>query len=303
MDIESFSIACQEQRKDYDYEFYDGFLLALGEPGLDWKVLKRFFLYDFDQELAAEESSFAYCPLCLYCDVCLIKFPYWRKAWRHFGYAYCVRHRVLLRPFSSRNSVFKSWVAFSESCEAVGRQLESAPLGAPRAAVSIRDRLAFRTQNWLQGKQRTRGAEAICRVVRLLMSSFLCVRTDSRAGGYARFLFSPNSQQSIVHRRIEFEACLRMGVSTATPVERASALLLVGLIFGLFNQSEIQAIKTYAGRRGYLFPLSAKEIGRFMPIFISRNEKDQFVNELQSMSHSLSEPLKVAVSDLVFSLK
>ncbi|HCF7008350.1 TPA: hypothetical protein NIJ29_005093 [Pseudomonas aeruginosa] len=269
----------------------------LAGGGVRREALQAFFSSDSKLGSLVVVST-AYCASCLFQDVRQIGSPYWRRSWDFFGCAYCCEHRVPLIYFNARPGVFSAWHAFYEACEYFDQKVKLDPVGKHRFPTSIRDHLAYRVQMWVQ--HRISGASA--KLIRLLLMSFLSVRTDSRAGGYGRFLFSPSRQQSIFHKKLTFQECLEMGAAAAPPWARTSALLLLGVVFGLFGQRELHELKTYALNQGYLFPENVQQLGASILNFVNREEVEEFSDQLQSLSVSLPSIIRSNLCEFAASL-
>ncbi|EPB8978518.1 hypothetical protein [Pseudomonas aeruginosa] len=275
----------------------EAFLDDLAGGGVRRETLQAFFSSDSELDSLVVVST-AYCASCLFQDVRQIGSPYWRRSWDFFGCAYCAEHRVPLIAFNARPGVFSAWHSFYEACEYFDQKVKLDPVGKQRVPTSIRDYLAYRVQIWV--KHRMSGASA--KLIRLLLMSFLSVRTDSRAGGYGRFLFSPSRQQSIVHKKLNFQECLEMGAAAAPPWARSSALLLLGVVFGLFSQRELHELKMYALNQGYLFPENLQQLGASILIFVNRDEVEEFSDQLQLLSASLPSIIRTNLCEFASSL-
>lgn len=214
-----------------------------------------------------------------------------------FGCAYCAEHRVPLIAFNARPGVFSAWHSFYEACEYFDQKVKLDPVGKQRVPTSIRDYLAYRVQIWV--KHRMSGASA--KLIRLLLMSFLSVRTDSRAGGMEDFFFS---QQTTVNssQEIKFSGVLGDGRCCCSPWARSSALLLLGVVFGLFSQRELHELKMYALNQGYLFPENLQQLGASILIFVNRDEVEEFSDQLQLLSASLPSIIRTNLCEFASSL-
>ncbi|WP_179058770.1 hypothetical protein [Pseudomonas taiwanensis] len=228
------------------------------------------------QKLFLLDSDFrsCYCPHCLLSDVKEYGLPCWRMSWCDVRYVYCHEHKCLL---SSLNSTWalqnKAWLAFSD---AVNYGIPRGQFETPNAThinlLNQFNRLISRVQRAFMQVQSSGLRSASCEgrpddeldlgcVYILVFSLLLRLRTTRVPAGVARYLLSDDCV-TIAHGDFTYDECLRMGVARSNPNQRMVALLLLGWIVGLFNESEVKVISRVVEAARFVWPRSLKDLGR-----------------------------------------
>lgn len=208
-----------------------------------------------------------YCPECLRDDITAVGFPYWRKAWTYGMTAYCSQHkRLLVMSRSSPGSYDRAWQAFKEA----------APDRLLNTFRTMRDRLAIRIQLWYFRRPgfNTFGLEnthATRVLFDLTFSLLLKQRTRFEEGGYACALARENRGQ-IYPTSLNLTERIQTGVLISSPLQRAYALILTGMVLGLIRPSQITKFVGLAKQSSILWPSTPFEIGKMTILYANREE-------------------------------
>jgi len=239
-----------------------------------------------------------YCPSCLREDVARSAFPYWRRTWTYGTTAYCIKHRRVLA--SLRNNAGNSsraWEAFKQGDE----NLTELHRGRAHVAFdAFKSALGMRVQEWRQRRQsnnvffglethasmrqrvRTKTAESqgivqqivkteIGRMFDVTYSLLLKKRTIYHEGGYAKTLAN-GLADSPAHMQLSLVDRIRTGVALSDASQRGCALVLTGIVLGLFTDDQVAKLLSLARSAGAVWPQDPFEIGRWAINYSSREE-------------------------------
>lgn len=150
-----------------------------------------------------------------------------------------------------------------------------------RHDARLRDLLAKRVQLWRQNLLRT-GAQRvwsgvtlpiseIAQIFDLTYSLLLKKRTIFSAGGMARTLLVKGIERP-ERIRLSIHDAMRLGVNESNAHQRASALILCGVIFGIIKNYEAKSLADSTRKHGILWPVDPYRIGVTARAFATREE-------------------------------
>lgn len=239
---------------------------------LDVRVLENYFKPS-SAILLSQEYRFAYCHLCIQTDVAFKRYPSWRKSWCYVTHPYCSIHRCLLSYINKSNPLKKQWDAYANG--ASGDYIEGRTRGYPRRSHGIppgdvRAWLTLRVQLWIErlnnsaryglpGTDMMIDSSKLRYAVDLILRLFLVPRTPRTEPGIARRLFTL-ADSCIVHRVIGFNERFEYSAANSVPYERMSALLLLGLVFGIFSPKETAMFNELVTKSDFRLP-DLRELG------------------------------------------
>lgn len=280
LDIEQYLASCYRLGEDPDFTLGRSFEAFCQNTGLNAASCQSFFTLKDTSIFISEEWRRSYCMYCLEEDVTRIGFPAWRKEWCSVFSSYCLRHKKMLciEPFTDLNN--KAWDAFSSTSR------ESHCLTARQNRLKF-DMLALRVQG-LANRYRSDDKRSCRYAVRFLMMSYLSLRTNWRDAGYAKILFNPSPWCRITRGEYSYDECMKLGASRSDPIQRTSALLLSGVVLGIFSKNELLFLQKCAGEHGYSFPATPIEAGFYIPHFHAYEERASYICKLSQESLSCS---------------
>lgn len=239
----------------------------------------------------------SYCPYCLQDDVVAFGFPCWRKEWCSFCVSHCQVHKCLLQSVDFSHFNERAWEAFVFSLSNRGA------VYWPGTAGRFLNILALRVQRFLSLKSMGSHDRDLCSVADFLLMSFLSLGTDTRGCGYARLLFKHTIWSRMTRENYSYDDCMDLGARSANPVERMSALLLLGVVFEVFNERELDFLSEYVIRHGGIFPKNAKSAGYEMPNFFNLSEKALYVEKLRAKSKKCSPSIIASIEAFISGIR
>lgn len=226
-------------------------------------------------------SRNSFCRQCLDSDVRFRSDPYWRSSWCRLDVAYCSLHKTLLTTTREDYGLYRPWesfVYFSDfdyGYRGINNIYEFASLNL----------LGLRAQNWLyKNREAISCTPGLSRLISFLLSSFLSLRTEERYCGLARVAFGSALQVPISHKKYHYSLCMYHGARTSTSIQRRAALIMLGVVLGLYSECELKRLKDVAIFSAFNFPITALRAGRGIMELLSDSEKEWYASQLISVT-------------------
>lgn len=221
----------------------------------------------------------SFCRQCLDEDVKHRSTPYWRRFWCRLDVAYCFTHKILLTTTRENYGLYRSWESFAYFSD-FDYERRGEKLRYEFAALKF---LGFKVQNWLYTKRNDLARNAgATKLIYILLSSFLSLRTDHRYCGIARVAFSYASQVPITHKNYHYSLCMYHGARNSNSTQRKAALIMLGVVLGFYDERQLQNLGTTALYSSGLFASNPKEAGATVLELLSESEREwyasQFIN-------------------------
>jgi hypothetical protein len=272
-DVENYVEFSKNNRIDYDFSLGHVFRRFCSRFGIDYLYCKAFFaVYPKDMMMTVSGRN-SFCSECLDEDVKHRGFPYWRRSWCRFDVAYCAIHGTLLTTTRENYGLYRSWDSFAyfSSFEYARR---GDRLRYEHATLSF---LGLKVQNWLRINRRYVCANArIAKLISDLLGSFLSLRTESRYCGHARVALSYGRLAYITYRNYHYSSCMYYGVRDSNSIQRKAALIMLGVVLGLFTELQVRNLTSSAALISGPFPKNPKQAGATVLAVLREPEKDWY---------------------------
>lgn len=295
-DVEMYFSNCIALAEDVDFCFeqsFEGFCQATGVAP-EW--CRIFFSQRLGNTALNPWFRKSYCPDCVKNDVATFGFPCWRQEWCSLYFSHCQIHKRLLQSVDFLYFDERGWNAFVLS---LGYERECYRADKMKAILVM---LVLRVQRFLSGRSLAFNDKNLCAVADFLLMSFLSLRTDWRESGYAKHLFKITSWSRVTHEDYSYEKCMLLGSTQSSAIERAAALLLLGVILKFFKEQELRFLKNYFARRFKEFPVDAESVGLFFPEFEDSSEKTLYIEQLRTKHQKCSALISDSVEDFISSI-
>lgn len=278
--VEDYVLSALRNGIDYDFGFGGAFKRLCVRSGIDYLFCRKYFGIQDKNVILDARMRNAFCRQCLDEDVIHRSTPYWRRTWCRVDVAYCAAHKTLLATTGQDYGLYRSWESFGffPGCDYERRYEEHI---FEFATLNI---LGFRVQNWLYTNrkeiERTVGAS---KLIGDLLGSFLSLRTEYRYCGIARVAFGCARQVPIVYKNYHYSLCMYHGARNSNSTHRKAALIVLGVVLGLYDDRELEKLKRAAIYNGSLFPSSAAEAGACVLELLTEPERGWYVLRFPSM--------------------
>lgn len=226
-------------------------------------------------------SRNSFCRQCLDDDVKFRSDPYWRGSWCRLDIAYCSLHRTLLTSTREDYGLYRPWESFAYFSDFdYGRR--SSKSIYEFASLNL---LGLRVQGWLyKNRVAINCTPGLNRLIGFLLSSFLSLRTEERYCGLARVAFGSALQVPINHKNYHYSLCMYYGAKTSTSTHRRAALIMLGVVLGLYSECELKRLKDASIFSTFNFPITALRAGREIMELLSDSEKEWYASQLLSVA-------------------
>lgn len=297
-DVEDYIDGCLKNRGDYDFDFGVAFRVFCVANDLDQVFCRRHFTISSKSSLAGVMQRNTFCRKCLDEDVKKRGTPYWRKSWCRFDVAFCMEHKTLLQTTRDDFGIYRAWDSFSEFSDCNYRTDAEKNI----FEFTCLRFLAYRSQSWLWRNTRLiEGEPALGKSVRLLLMSFLSLRTAYQPPGLGRILFNYDSRLPIVHRDYHYSLCMYYGCRDSTSRMRMASLIALGIVLGLYNSRELRSLQKSC--IGFYLPTNSRDLGVISIEFLSVAEKDWYIAQFPDRRVFSGLPVSSAISDFICGVK